>query len=171
MHHFYSHPPPSQNRHCLGGSYNVVAGRRNLDQNTGQSVPMKEEIRHPRYNSQTTESDFALLVLEEAMDMERGNGDLVRLNFDGNVPEDAARVTVLGFGDTVQANDVSELSTKLLEVTVNMITNDECGRASGTIDGYQDNYFGQITSNMMCAKVDGGGKDACQVRVLAVPPL
>lgn len=148
--------------HCLGGSYDVVAGRRDLDKNTGQSVPMEKEIRHPGYNSQTTQSDFALLILEEAMDMNAGNVDLVELNFDRNVPEDAARVTVLGFGDTVQANDISKLSTKLLEVTVNMITNDECGRASGTIDGYSDNYFGQITSNMMCAKVDGGGKDACQ---------
>jgi hypothetical protein len=45
-----------------------------------------------------------------------------------------------------------------MKVTVKVITNEVCGQSS---DG-RDDYYGQITDNMLCARVKGGGKDACQ---------
>lgn len=149
--------------HCLGGSYDVVVGRNNLDKNNvGQSQPMKREIRHPSYNSGTTNNDFALLELKNPMDMSQGNVELVSINKQSNFPGVGQQVTVLGWGDTVQSDYISKLSDKLMKVDVNMISNEQCGKASGSINGFSDNYFGQISENMMCANVQGGGKDACQ---------
>jgi secreted trypsin-like serine protease len=60
--------------------------------------------------------------------------------------------TVTGWGTTAFRGS---LSTTLREVNVRVITNSEC----------KNNYTypsSWITEQMMCAIVDGGGKDSCQ---------
>lgn len=147
--------------HCLGGSYDCVVGRTtNINGNGGQSIPMKKEIRHPKYNSQKTDNDFAILVLSKAVDMSDNNVGLVNLNKSSNYPSVKSSVTVVGWGETKA--QTRGLSNNLLKVEVSVISNQECGQSSGSVGGYSDNYFNQITDNMMCANVSGGGKDACQ---------
>ena len=45
-----------------------------------------------------------------------------------------------------------------MEVDVNVITNEECDKSDGEFGSYE----GQITSNMLCAREEGGGEDSCQ---------
>lgn len=41
--------------------------------------------------------------------------------------------------------------------------NDDCDDSEGEIGGFKDNYHGQITDSMLCAR-HPQEKDACQVR-------
>ena len=84
---------------------------------------------------------------------------MVKPNSASNYPPTGEQVTVMGFGNTNPSG--GSLSNNLLKVNVNVISNNDCGDSS---DG-RDDYYGQITNNMLCANVNGGGKDACQVRV------
>merc|ERR1712115_479060 len=64
---------------------------------------------------------------------------------------------VTGWGTTI-SGDISTLSSTLLEVMVKTMSNDKCKNDYG----YSSS---QITSNMLCANVEGGGKDSCQVLI------
>ena len=46
--------------------------------------------------------------------------------------------------------------------------NDDCDDSEGEIGGFKDNYHGQITDSMLCAR-HPQEKDACQVRECNVP--
>ncbi|KAL7542236.1 hypothetical protein ACHAXR_011608 [Thalassiosira sp. AJA248-18] len=143
--------------HCAGGSYDVVLGKHNLNASGGHVIGMKREYVHPKYNSKTTDNDFMVVCMDKPVN----NGvKLVKLNSDKNYPQVKQKVTVVGFGDTNKSDYVSDLASKLNEVQVEMISNDDCDDSSGTIGGWYDSYKGQITSNMMCAA--DTDKDACQ---------
>lgn len=139
----------------------MVAGSNNVNGNGGQKIAMSREIRHPNYNSKTTDKDFAILKLESSFTMNSKVG-AVPVNQDSSVPAVRDTVTVMGWGLTQEGNSNS-LANNLMKVDVDMISNSECDDSSGNVGGWEDNYNGQITNNMMCATV-GGGKDACQVR-------
>eukprot|EP01083_Nonionella_stella_P180464 643667_1 len=144
--------------HCAGGSYDVVIDRHNLNQGGGQKIKMEREIKHRSYNPSTTDYDFNIVLLSRKVNM---NGlKLVTLNKDKGFPAVKQKVTVMGYGDTNISLSQSDLSNVLNEVQVAVISNDECDDSSGTVGGYQDNYHGQITDRMICAKATG--KDACQ---------
>lgn len=146
--------------HCGGGSYDVVVDRPNLNSNnSGQSIPMKREIKHPNYNSRTTNNDFLLVFLDEAVDMTDGI-EVVEINSDRSKPPVGQEVTVMGYGDTNPSDFETDLSDRLMEVEVNVISNEDCDDSRGTIGGFQESYNGQITSSMLCAKKTN--QDACQ---------
>jgi len=140
--------------HCLGGNYDVVYGKTNLNSSTGQTIPMKREIEYKGYKPSSTDGDYALLILDESVN----DPSIIKPNSNSNYPPNGESVTVMGWGDTNLSDWDSDLSSKLMKVTVNVITNEVCGQSS---DG-RDDYYGQITNNMLCARVQGGGKDACQ---------
>ena len=119
---------------------------------------MKREIEYPGYKPSSTDGDYALLILDESVN----SPSIIKPNSNSNYPPTNEDVTVMGWGDTNPSDWDSDLSDKLMKVTVKVITNEDCGQSS---DG-RDDYFGQITNNMLCARVNGGGKDACQVRTL-----
>mmetsp|Transcript_3109 Transcript_3109/g.4967 ORF Transcript_3109/g.4967 Transcript_3109/m.4967 type:complete len:249 (+) Transcript_3109:143-889(+) len=150
--------------HCAGGDYDVVIDRPNFNsQDTGQKISKKRERQHPNYNYRTTNNDFLLVFLDEPVDMSRGM-KLVELNSNSNYPNVGQQVTVMGYGDTNPSDYVSDLSSRLMEVEVSVISNNDCDNSSGSINGFQDSYKGQITSEMICARETN--KDACQVRVV-----
>jgi len=141
--------------HCRGGTYDVVIGRHDVDDNDGQEIPMKSDLPHPNYNPSITDNDFMLVFLDSPVSI--NNYDIVKLNKNPGVT--STDVTVMGWGVTSENGDLSDV---LLEVDVDVISNQECDAAEGYIDGYFDSYNGQITNNMLCARVVGGGEDACQ---------
>jgi len=81
----------------------------------------------------------------------------VKLNHNPTTPEESAPVTVMGWGD-IDPSDGQELSDSLMEVEVNVISNKECDDSDGKFGSYKDS----ITSNMLCAREEGGGEDSCQ---------
>ncbi|KAL3768958.1 hypothetical protein ACHAWO_004068 [Cyclotella atomus] len=144
--------------HCQGGSYDVVIGRHNLNSNSGESIPMEEEIPHPDYNDKITDSDWMLVKLKSPTTQK--NIPLISLNYDANTPSSGQEVTVMGWGDTTADDLTQELAEQLLSVTVNVISNQQCDDSKGSIGGWSESYNGQITENMLCA--NDNGEDSCQ---------
>ena len=114
------------NRHCLGGNYNVVYGKTNLNSNTGQTIPMKEEIEYKGYKPSSTDGDYALLILDKSVN----DPSIIKPNSNSNYPPEDESVTVMGWGDTNPSDWDSDLSSKLMKVTVQVITNEVCGQSS-----------------------------------------
>jgi trypsin len=138
--------------HCQGGSYDVVINRHNLDSNSGESIPMAKEFPHPDYNDKVTDGDWMLVKLDRATTQ---NVPFININYDASKPSPGQEVTVMGWGDTTADDLTQELAEQLMSVTVNAITNEECDASEGTIGGWQEDYNGQITDNMLCARDNG----------------
>ena len=142
--------------HCAGGEYKVVVGRHDLRTDVGDAVEVEVEMVHPDYDDDTTDNDFMLLFLKrsttEDVDLAIVNPDIISEGQD---------VTVMGWGDIDPDQDESELANKLMEVEVTVISNEDCDASESTEPGWEDNYNGQITDNMMCAE-HVQEKDACQ---------
>ena len=139
------------------GGYKVVIGRRDLDTSDGEEIAVKTEITHPKYNWGTTDYDFMVLILERPME-EDDVSTIVSLSREV-VPVDSP-VSVMGWGDTAASDDEVVMSYDLRTTEVFVMSNEECEQSSGVIGGMQENYHGQITSNMVCAR--DVGEDSCQ---------
>ena len=138
--------------HCQGGSYDVVINRHNLDSNSGESIPMAKEFPHPDYNDKVTDGDWMLVKLDRATTQ---NVPFININYDASKPSPGQEVTVMGWGDTTADDLTQELAEQLMSVTVNVISNEECDASEGTIGGWKEDYNGQITDNMLCARDNG----------------
>ena len=136
--------------HCQGGDYEIALGRHDVS-NGGQVIQVHREVPHEDYDASTTDHDFMLVFLATPAELVENVG-LVRLNDDPSIPAVGDIVTVMGWGVT----ETGELSDVLMEVDVDVITNEDCEISS---DG-TDNYNGQITENMLCAM--DTGEDSCQ---------
>ena len=88
------------------------------------------------------------MVMKLAMPV--ANPSLVKLNSNGAAPGDGSDLQAIGLGLT---SENGQESNGLRKVTVNAISNPTCDTL----------YGGGITDAMLCAGVEGGGKDTCQV--------
>lgn len=138
--------------HCQGGKYDVVIGRHDLDSKDGESIAMDYEIPYPKYNDKTTDGDFNLVFLKNPTTQKVS---LVNINDDSNSPQVGDEVHVMGWGDTTADDYTQKLADKLMEVSVNVISNQDCDASKGQIGGWVDSYNGQITNNMICARDNG----------------
>lgn len=145
--------------HCQGAPFDVVLGRHDLDTKNGQQIGITKQLPHPDYNDRSTDMDFMLVFLKSAATL-NGEVDTVTLNDDSSTPNVGNRVTVMGWGDTDIRDNVSKLSDVLREVNVNIMSNKDCDASKGNVGGSSDNYNGQISNNMMCAKANK--QDSCQ---------
>lgn len=104
---------------------------------------------HPAYDEEEMEYDVALLKLDSPVpEIIRP----VRLNGRRNRPFDGQEVSVFGLGMTSETGSASKL---LREVDVNVVSWEDCND--------RNSYFNFINDDLMiCAGVDGGGKDSCQ---------
>jgi trypsin len=137
------------------GKYKAVVGRHALADSDGQELSVKQALPHPNYDAGATDNDFLLIFLKEAASTDI---NLVKLNSDADTPNVGAAVTVMGWGDIDPTDDGQVLASELMEVEVNVISNEECDNSDGSSGSYKDS----ITSNMLCAKEEGGGEDSCQ---------
>jgi secreted trypsin-like serine protease len=114
-------------------------------------------IRHPSYNDGTLDNDIALLRLDTPVTIGDGTNSpytktaaipLVPATI-GNLASVNAWVT--GWGRTTEGGSSTNILQKVqLPIIENSVCNDI------------NHYNGEITSNMMCAGFDAGGKDTCQ---------
>ncbi|KAL7463693.1 hypothetical protein ACHAXS_004052 [Conticribra weissflogii] len=148
--------------HCAGPDFEVVIGRHDLESSHGEVIQVISEVRHPNYDESTTNNDFHLIFLENPVSI---SYKLVNLNSNSAVPSVKQPVTVMGWGDTVAADDVQELSPILKDVEVNVISNEDhmmCARDIG-----EDSCQGDSGGPLVIKGTDPTGADDVQVGVVS----
>jgi len=115
-------------------------------------MPITEIKNHPNYNHATTNNDFSMLKLMKDVDFCR-HPHIRPICLPTDTSDDYAGdvATVTGWGSTSYGGSSSN---KLLEVNVDVITNNQC------TSKYKYGSS-EITSAMLCA-TRGGGKDSCE---------
>lgn len=125
-----------------------------LDQNDKTRAEVrapKRIIRHPQYDNNTTDYDFALIELDSD-----STYSPVDMNMDEIViptqPSSEIMSTVAGWGEMSEtAFKPMNAATKLQKVDVPLVPQVVCNAA----------YSGAITERMICAGLPTGGKDSC----------
>ena len=132
--------------HCMDGSpFDVIINRHDLRTNDGETITRKKEMKHPQYNSNTMNNDFALVFLEKGT-TERV--DFVKLNQDNLYPAAGSTARSMGWGTTSSGGSSSNV---LREVDLPLITNSDCDQKYPSYDIYSSN---------ICTFQPG--KDSCQ---------
>jgi len=140
--------------HCTeGGQANyVVVGEHDVQAQDGERrVRVCEVLQHPSYNSDNVDYDFSVLRLCEELQFQT---DVLPACLPANTftNYDNRQAVVSGWG-TLGSWGLST-PNKLMEVTVNTMTNSQC-TSSSTAYSSRD-----ITGRMLCAAAPG--KDSCQ---------
>nr|XP_002131103.1 plasminogen [Ciona intestinalis] len=111
---------------------------------------------HPNYNHATTDNDIAIITLTESVTYNNYVRPACLPQQDETL---AARTSgvVAGWGDVSDA--ASNLGSDILQqATVEVIDNTVCNQWLKIFTNRDD----EVTSNMMCAGYESGGRDACQ---------
>lgn len=136
--------------HCVVGDLDItkltiVAGSTYLSKG-GWELPVSKIIVHEDYKTSNNDNDAAILVL-------RGNfpfNDVIQpIPLATSRPAAGAELTVSGWGTLEEGGSIPD---QLQKVVLNYVENSSC----------KISYPFMLTSNMLCANVNGGGKDACQ---------
>uniref|UniRef100_A0A671LTD5 Acrosin n=1 Tax=Sinocyclocheilus anshuiensis TaxID=1608454 RepID=A0A671LTD5_9TELE len=120
---------------------------RELEQTISRTVTRL--ITHPSYSTTTQNNDIALLQLSSSVTFT----DYIRpvcLAAAGSVFGGGTKSWITGWGKLKFAD--TQIPNILQEVQIPIVNNSVCNKA----------YGGIITSNMLCAGLDEGGKDSCQ---------
>jgi trypsin len=141
--------------HCAGYFSEVKGAILNL-KDAGVKVRVKRTIKHPQYNRATMANDFALVELEQKLDLTTGNLRAVKLaspefEADGHQAP-SMDSTVYGFGDVGERQ--YNVKGDLNKVVVPIVSNEEANRPGA--------YNGTIDNTMIAAGLATGGKDSCQ---------
>merc|ERR1712018_147468 len=144
-------------RHCFSngntGNKKVVVGSTKKSGDGSQTSKIASVVVNSAqpYNGNTLENDVVILKLETALTL----GDTVQaacLPAAGYTPETSGKTCVVSGWGTL-ASGGSSPST-LQWVGVPLITNEKCSQ--------KYSQYGGVTSDMICAGLDQGGKDSCQ---------
>jgi trypsin len=141
--------------HC--GNYkgdDVLVGAFEFGETSNGAVyrEVSEYKKHPNYNDNTSQNDFALLKLQSPVTL----STTLELSINDSMgsPSNGQDLTVLGLGLTEEGNDAS-YANKLRDVDVQAIDTADCNAGSA--------YDGEVfDDSMFCAGAEGGGKDSCQ---------
>ena len=128
-----------------GSSFNVIINRHDLTTSAGQSIPRKSEIKHPGYDPNSMDNDFAIVFLNTAT---TEDVDFLQLNQDDSFPAAGATSRAMGWGTTSSGGSSS---TQLREVDLPIITNESCDQKYP--------WYPIFDSNICTFQP---GKDSCQ---------
>lgn len=129
----------------------VISGRDDLGGSGGREIAVDSTWVNPDYDSWTNAGDVAVLRLAESLP----RGDALSMANRGDPRyEPGTQADVYGWGDT---NGGGKHAQKLRAARVSVLPDARCERA---YPGDADGTF--KADSMVCAGVDGGGKDACQ---------
>ncbi|XP_050078327.1 trypsin-1-like [Anopheles maculipalpis] len=139
--------------HCtnvtLASSFTVRLGS-SKHASGGQVAHVARIVRHPNYRQNTTDYDYSLLELEDAVTFSNVIQPITLPNQDETVL-DGTMAIVSGWGNT---QNIAESNATLRAVNVPTINQQECDKS------YE--RFGGVTDRMLCAGYQQGEKDACQ---------
>nr|XP_014102015.1 trypsin alpha-like [Bactrocera oleae] len=135
--------------HCVSdedpSGISIVAGATTLLEG-GVEVPVVKIIINEKYNA-ITDYDVAILVLERNLTYSESIQPIALAK---ERPPTGTEVTVTGWGTLEEGS--TYLSNHLQQVQLNLVDQTKCRRT----------YLYLVTSRMLCAQVEGGGKDSCQ---------
>ncbi|KAI8123773.1 Trypsin delta/gamma [Lucilia cuprina] len=136
--------------HCVAGGVDasklsIVAGSTYLN-NVTWELPVDKYIIHENYKTSNNDYDVAILTLKGHFPF---NEFIQPIALAKSRPEAGTEVTVTGWGTLTEGGSIPN---QLQEVHINYVDNSVCKKS----------YPLQLTDRMLCARVDGGGKDACQ---------
>uniref|UniRef100_A0A670JSD6 Peptidase S1 domain-containing protein n=1 Tax=Podarcis muralis TaxID=64176 RepID=A0A670JSD6_PODMU len=117
-----------------------------------QRIKIIGRYGHPQYNEKTMENDIMLLKMEKSAKIDQ-HVKCIELPSTSNDVEAGTQCLVAGWGIT--DNKSRNISTMLREVNVTVIQRSVCN------DENHYKHLMYVTSNMLCAGDDKGGKDAC----------
>jgi secreted trypsin-like serine protease len=129
--------------------WGVDAGRhcRDCTESTLQSRKVTKVVRYPNYDSSRTNQDVAMMRVDQPFQF---NSQVSPVCLPSSPVSNTASCFATGWGSTQGTGD----NTKLQQVMVPIVANSICSDSS--------HYGGAITSYMVCAGYEQGGKDACQ---------
>ena len=125
----------------------VILGRHDLTTDAGQVFGIKRVVSHCNYDPVSNNSDIALIELEPEPGFRQQPLALIDPEDTLAQPDDKA--TVIGWGRVEEGGNASAV---LRQVEIPIVSNETC----------QQSYPNGITSNMICAGREEGGKDSCQ---------
>jgi len=110
-------------------------------------------IRHPNYDSDTLDYDFALVILPQTNGVD-SETETMRINANPSIPvQTSDGLEIFGWGTLGYDGAVTSIPHT---VNVSYVPNHDCAAEPFQ---YQN---GSITDNMMCAGEFTGGQDSCQ---------
>lgn len=137
--------------HCVTGTTlnTIVIGMHDRTNTTNaESIKPKRIIRHPKYDLNSTDYDYALIELSQHSRYEPIALNTAEIKIPVN--SDPIMATVAGWGLTQESAE--NLPNTLQKVEVPLVPSSVCKKS----------YPGSITNRMLCAGYAKGGKDSCQ---------
>jgi len=133
--------------HCVSSANptNEQISVGSLTHSNGLKSRVVRTIRHPQYNPSTIDYDVAVLELATELQFS-ATVQPIKLASAGTF--DGVNSYITGWGATSEGGPTTGT---LREVTIPIISNTQCSQ-----------YYDGITARMLCAYVNGGGKDSCQ---------
>ena len=131
--------------HCVTGitPKSVMIGLHNQDDiGNAEDIKQVKIIKHPKWDDDTMDYDFALIKLEE-------DSSYPSIDFNTVPVEGEINFITAGWGTLSENGSASDT---LMKVEVPFVNQEKCSEA----------YPGWVTDSMLCAGFDEGGKDACQ---------
>lgn len=128
---------------------------------SGEFYDVAAVYPHENYRSWRRYNDIALFKLAKKLDFSNANVRPVCVPTEDMDKEDLTgkNATVIGWGTTSFQGD---LAKNLMEVSVPIVSNEECDQAYGSMEGSTVSYPEGINHNFICAGHPDGGKDSCQ---------
>ncbi|KAF5010852.1 hypothetical protein FDECE_3025 [Fusarium decemcellulare] len=138
--------------HCSSVSASSVRVRAgSLNRNSGGTLVGVSSITvHPSFSSSTLNNDVAIWKLSTSIPTS-STISYASLAASGSDPTSGSSAIVAGWGTTTEGG--SSLPVSLRKVTVPIVSRATCRAQYST---------SQITTNMVCAGLEAGGKDSCQ---------
>jgi trypsin len=125
----------------------VLTGARRLD-GSGTRRNVQRIIVHPAWDPATSNNDVAVWILTTSAS---GIPLATLANTD---PPTGTNLLATGWGDTTDAEATTDFPIELRQVNVPLVSRANCNDANS--------YNGAITTKMICAGFNAGGKDTCQ---------
>lgn len=137
--------------HCVEGqepsAFQVLVGTNNLNSG-GRRIAVTGVIVHPNYDSDTEDSDIALLNLAQTVSQRAVVPITPRQ--ERNFAAPGTNATITGWGRTTEGGQISQ---RLMQARVPIRTPAYCRNRYGS---------SSITQRMLCAGLNRGGVDSCQ---------
>lgn len=130
----------------------VIEGRTDLSGSAGEELKLSDVWVNPAFDSSTNAGDVAVITLDQVLPA--GASIAMAQPSDTALYKAGTQAQVYGWGDTTGRGDYPNA---LRTATVSVFADTDCQKAyPGSTDGTY------LKATMMCAGVQGGGRDACQ---------